>query len=108
MVKLAAGGGEQTRLPFSGFNSPGGVAVDGTGAVYVSDYGNNRVLELAARASQQTVVAFSGLNQPDGVAVDDAGAVYVTEVGATGCSSWPQEPASRRCCRSPGSKGPRM
>jgi DNA-binding beta-propeller fold protein YncE len=38
----------QVVLPFTGLNSPSGVAVDAVGNLYVSDTGNNRVLKLRA------------------------------------------------------------
>ena len=66
-------------LPFTGLNGPWGVAVDTAGSVYVTDYGNNRVVKLAAGSTTQTVLPFTGLSHPDGVAVDTAGSVYVTE-----------------------------
>ena len=37
MLKLAAGASTQNELPFTGLNNPWGVAVDGTGTVYVTD-----------------------------------------------------------------------
>ena len=40
--------GPTVALPFTGLDRPVGVAVDGQGAVYVTDSGNNRVLKLAA------------------------------------------------------------
>ncbi|HTQ17820.1 MAG TPA: hypothetical protein VML93_10900, partial [Mycobacterium sp.] len=33
-------------VPFIGLKYPEGVAVNGTGTVYVTDFGNNRVLKL--------------------------------------------------------------
>jgi serine/threonine protein kinase, bacterial len=33
-------------LPFTGLSGPMGVAVHGTGTVYVADTGNNRVVKL--------------------------------------------------------------
>ena len=70
-----------TALPFTGLNSPGGVAVDTRGDVFVADAGNDRVLKLAAGAGGPTVMPFSGLGNPSGVAVDAGGAVYVTNAG---------------------------
>lgn len=73
----------QTVLPFNGLDfrlSPGGVALDSAGAVYVASeamYG--RVVKLAPGSSTPTVLPFTGLYQPQGVAVDSAGSVYVTD-----------------------------
>ncbi|QUR68806.1 serine/threonine-protein kinase PknD [Mycobacterium spongiae] len=73
----------QTVLPFSGLKfrlSPGGVAVDSGGTLYVTSqsmYG--RVVALAAGSNTPTVKPFSGLYQPQGVAVDASGALYVTD-----------------------------
>jgi sugar lactone lactonase YvrE/uncharacterized RDD family membrane protein YckC len=69
------------RLPFTGLNSPSGVAVDHVGDLYVADAGNNRVVRLAAGSSAQTVLPFVGLNRPSGVAVDSVGNVYVSDAG---------------------------
>jgi serine/threonine-protein kinase len=73
----------QTVLPFNGLDfrlSPGGVALDSAGAVYVTSeamYG--RVVKLASGSSTPTVLPFTGLYQPQGVALDKAGEVYVTD-----------------------------
>ena len=48
VVKLAAGSSTQTVLPFAGLNQPTGVAVDGAGNLYVTDFQNNRVVKLPA------------------------------------------------------------
>jgi serine/threonine protein kinase, bacterial len=69
----------QVVLPFSGLDNPQGVAVDAKGDIYVTDSGNNRVLELAAGSTSQTVAPFAGLNHPEGIAVGDAGDLDVTE-----------------------------
>jgi sugar lactone lactonase YvrE len=66
-------------LPFSGLDEPSGVAVDNSGAVYVTDPLNHRVLKLEAGASTQTVLPFTDLQRPRGVAVDSRGAVYVAD-----------------------------
>ncbi|MCV7409230.1 hypothetical protein AWC05_00760 [Mycobacterium florentinum] len=73
--------GRQPALPFTGLNRPGGIAVDGAGDVYVTDGGNDRVLELTTGASAPTELPFAGLGNPTGVAVDTARTVYVTNVG---------------------------
>jgi streptogramin lyase len=71
----------QLMRAFTGLNNPRAVAVDSSGAVYVADSGNNRVLKLPAAASAPTTLPFGDLNNPSGVAVDTAGAVYVTDSG---------------------------
>ncbi|EFG04089.1 Receptor protein kinase (plasmid) [Streptomyces clavuligerus] len=74
-------------------NCPREVAVDGAGAVYVTDAENHRVRKITADGTISTVVGtgvagFSGdggpataarLNRPFGVAVDSTGVLYVTE-----------------------------
>ena len=73
----------QNVLPFNGLNfrlSPGGVAVDSAGAVYVTNQGMyGRVVKLTPGSDTPTVLPFAGLYQPQAVAVDSAGAVYVTD-----------------------------
>ncbi len=73
----------QNILPFNGLNfrlSPGGVAVDSAGAVYVTNQGMyGRVVKLAPGSDTPTVLPFTGLYQPQAVAVDAAGTVYVTD-----------------------------
>jgi hypothetical protein len=56
--------------------------VDSGGNVYITDYGNNRVLKetLSAGSYTQTTVA-SGLSNPFGVAVDGGGNVYIADLG---------------------------
>jgi serine/threonine protein kinase, bacterial len=80
VVELPPGSSNPTVLPFSGLYQPQGLAVDGTGAVYVADF-NNRVVKLAAGSSAQSVLPFTGLNYPEGVAVDGQGSVYVADRG---------------------------
>ncbi|MGB8478694.1 MAG: Ig-like domain repeat protein [Acidobacteriaceae bacterium] len=72
----------------SGFSGPKGVAVDGSGDVFVSD--GNAVYEIVAGtngntpgtvSSTSTVNAVgSGFSQPEGVAVDGRGNVFVADV----------------------------
>ncbi len=73
----------QTVLPLDGLGfrlSPGGLALDGSGSVYVTNqsmYG--RVVKLEPGSSTPVMLPFTGLYEPQGVAVDRAGAVYVTD-----------------------------
>ncbi|MEO8816565.1 MAG: serine/threonine-protein kinase PknD [Mycobacterium sp.] len=73
----------QAELQFSGINfrlSPGGVALDSAGDVYVTNQGMyGRVLKLSAGSTAPAVLPFSGLYQPQGVAVDANDAVYVAD-----------------------------
>ncbi|MEZ0362092.1 serine/threonine-protein kinase PknD [Mycobacterium sp. pUA109] len=80
VVKLAPGSSKPTVLPFNGLYQPQGLAVDSSGAVYVSDF-NNRVVKLASGSSTQTDLPITGLNYPEGLAVDKDGNVYVADRG---------------------------
>jgi len=68
-------------LPFTGLSNPSGVAVNGNGYVFVTDTGNNRVVELPTSGSQ-TVLGFSSLNAPSGVALDQT-VVFVGDATTT-------------------------
>jgi sugar lactone lactonase YvrE len=84
---LRAGGGSLTvrfngvqTVVNSGFSLPHGVAVDGSGNVYVVDTLNNQVLKETPSGGgyiQSTVV--TGLNFPLGVAADGIGNVYIAD-----------------------------
>lgn len=73
----------QTVVPFNGLDfrlSPGGVALDKAGDVFVTSQGSyGRVVELPAGSGAPMVLPFSRLYQPQGLAVDNAGAVYVAD-----------------------------
>ena len=69
----------QVVLPFTGLDNPEEIAVDAKGDVYVTDSGNNRVLELVAGSTGQTVVPLARLDKPEDIAVDDAGDLVITE-----------------------------
>lgn len=73
-------GGEGT------FNHPSGVAVDGSGNIYVADSNNQAVKEMAAGcASSACVVTLGGgfsFGTPQGVTVDGSGNLYVANKGA--------------------------
>jgi len=77
------------------FYYPEGVAVDGTGNVYVADQGNNTIREITPVGTNWVVTTLAGLTRsfgsadgtnsaarfayPSGVAVDSAGNLYVAD-----------------------------
>ena len=68
----------------SGFNQPGGIAVDGVGNVYVADTGSGAVKEITAVSGFTKVETLvSGLNAPQGVALDQYGNVYITSLSSS-------------------------
>ena len=65
-------------------NSPSGIALDASGNVWVSDTGNNRVVEFSASGTDIGGFTPSGsytLNGPTGIAVNAAGDVFVADTG---------------------------
>jgi serine/threonine protein kinase, bacterial len=62
VLKLAPGADHQVVLTFTGLRRPGGVAVDKSGAVYVTDVLGNRVLKLPPGADAPVALPLTGLN----------------------------------------------
>ena len=74
------------------FNTPGGVAIDSTGNVYVADSGNHTIRKLTPAGVVATLAGTTGFagsadgtgnaagfNSPSGVAVDSMGNIYVAD-----------------------------
>ncbi len=71
-------------LPGAGFYQPWGVAIDGSGDIFVADTGNQQVKEILAvngkiPASPTINVLGSGFGSPAGVALDSSGNLYVAD-----------------------------
>jgi streptogramin lyase len=69
-------------LTFSGGNmsSPDGIAIDGSGNAWISNYGAN-VTEVTATSGIATQYTGGGLAGPQGVAVDPSGNIWVSNFG---------------------------
>ena len=68
----------------SGFTAPAGVAVDGSGNVFVADSAKAKVYEVLAAGFYTTVKSLGGsfaFSAPGGVALDGSGNVFVTDSG---------------------------
>ena len=78
------------------FHSPSGMAVDGSGNLYIADTGNDAIRKVAAATGIVTTVAGNGaagysgdggpassadLSGPQGVAVDGSGNLFVADTG---------------------------
>jgi serine/threonine-protein kinase len=62
-------------------HGPNGIGVDSSGAVYITDYGNNSVLKLPSGAKEPITLPLPGLKKISGIAVGVAGDVYVADRG---------------------------
>lgn len=88
-------GGDGAQATAAALNTPYGVAVDGTGSVYVADYGNHRIRKIDVAGNITTIAGtgtgtYSGdggpataadIQNPRGIAVDGAGNVYFSDYG---------------------------
>ena len=81
-----------TAPPSAAFNSPGGVAVDAAGNVYVADTGNHTIRKITPAGVASTLAGLAGsagtadgtgsaarFDVPRGLAVDGVGNVYVAD-----------------------------
>ena len=90
-------GGDTGQATSALLNTPGGVAVDSSGNVFIADTTNNRIRKVTASTGIITTIAGGGtgntactftgtattvtLNAPRGVAVDASGNVYIADTG---------------------------
>jgi hypothetical protein len=80
LIKFGTGGARLASwkyAPPAPYVSPVGVAVGGSGNVFVADGGNNHVVKFDPFGRQLAV--FTGFNMPAGVAIDRVGNIYVAE-----------------------------
>jgi C1A family cysteine protease/sugar lactone lactonase YvrE len=82
------GPGPVITLASTGLNEPGGVAVDGSGNVYVADFANNAIKEWSAATQRVTTLVSSALSGPNGVAVDGSGNVYIADTYNNAMKEW--------------------
>jgi len=68
------------------FDSPTGIAVDGSGNVLVADTGNGRIEKFSPTGAFLSIIGTKGsgqgqLGQPNGIAIDRVGNIYVADAG---------------------------
>ena len=112
VIATVAGGGAQSSISFTGdggpatsafLNHPAGVAVDGSGNLYIADSGHSRIRKVPSSGTITTIAGGGtqgrgdggpavnaelslagfggGYDDSSGVAVDGAGSVYISDTG---------------------------
>ena len=71
----------ESTVASAGLLDPYGVAVDGSGNVYIADSYNNRILKetLSAGVYTESTIPTSSLYTPLGIAVDGSGNIYIAD-----------------------------
>jgi DNA-binding beta-propeller fold protein YncE len=72
----------------AGLNSPGGIAVDSLGNVYIANTLNSLIKQWNPVTQAVTPVVSSGINNPGGVAVDSQGNLYIADTGNNAIEEW--------------------
>jgi DNA-binding beta-propeller fold protein YncE len=72
------------------FDSPTGIAVDGSGNILVADTNNGRIEKFSPTGAFLSIIGAKGsgrgqLGEPNGIAIDRAGDIYVAEVAHNHC-----------------------
>jgi sugar lactone lactonase YvrE len=82
------GTGTAITLVSSGLNGPEGVAVDGSGNVYIADTFSKTIKEWSPSTQQVSTLVPSDLSGPVGVAVDGSGNVYIADTANNAIKEW--------------------
>lgn len=85
------GGSTNGASTSASFNNPTAVAIDGSGNLYVADYGNHKIRKITVSGVVSTLAGSgtkgsadgtdigASFNAPKGIAVDASGAIYVAD-----------------------------
>lgn len=91
---IAAFGGDGSAATLANINFPRGLAVDGTGNIYITDQGNHRIRKVTASTGIISTVAGNGtygyggdgsaatsanLKNPVGLTIDGSGNIYIAD-----------------------------
>ena len=85
--------GDSGKAPEAQINYPLGLAIDGSGNIFIADHFNHRIRRVAADGTITTVAGSDSigstgddgpatsarLNYPSGIAIDGSGALYITD-----------------------------
>jgi sugar lactone lactonase YvrE len=87
-----------------GFKDNAGVAIDGSGNVYVADSGDSAIKEIPLGCTAATCVKTlgGGFNVPTGVTLDGAGNVFIGDAGNNAVKEMPANCASSACVKTLG------
>jgi len=80
VYKYSSGGTLLSTLSDTNTADPAGVAVDGSGNIYVVDNTNNNVVEYNSSGVYVSTFA-TGFNGPEAIAIDKSGNIYVSDTG---------------------------
>jgi hypothetical protein len=80
--------GSPTGSITTGVDTPGGVAVDSHGSLYVANLGNSTVTVYPAGQSSPSLTISTGISSPYGIGVDSKGNVFVSNLGTNDITAY--------------------